>query len=64
MTRKQREMLEAFERDGEAMDLCDFDAAGVLDWRNRERVIDACRRRGWLDDDGITAAGKAALRGS
>lgn len=61
MTPKQREMLLAFLRDGEAADLYDFDAAGTLGWRNRERVIDACRRRGWLNDDGITESGRQAV---
>lgn len=61
MTPKQREMLISFERDGEATDICDFYDAGSLFWRNRERVIDALHRKGLLDEDGITEAGRAAL---
>jgi hypothetical protein len=58
---KQIEMLIAFNRDGEATDFCDFYDGGTLAWRNRERVIDALRRKGFLDDDGITAAGRRAI---
>lgn len=58
---KQREMLIAFKNDGEAADLYDFDSAGTLGWRNRERVIDALHRSGLLDNNGITAAGLAAI---
>jgi len=61
MTPKQRDTLIAFERDGEAADLYDFDRGGTLAWRNRERVIDALRRKGLLDDNGVTAAGRAVL---
>ncbi len=59
MTDKQIEMLRSYERDGEATDLCGFD--GAFDFRNRERVIDALRKRGLLNDDGITQAGRDAL---
>jgi hypothetical protein len=62
MTPKQREMLIDFERDGEATDLCGFDAGKTLAWRNRERVIDALRRKGYVGDEGITDAGRATLR--
>jgi hypothetical protein len=58
---KQLTMLRDFERDGEASDIYDFDTAGTLGWRNRERVIDALFRRGVLNADGITEAGRAAL---
>jgi hypothetical protein len=61
MTPKQREMLKAFEEDGEAADIYDFDAGGSLGWRNRERVIDALKRKGYLSADGITEQGRAAL---
>ncbi len=61
MTPKQREMLLSFHSDGEATDLCDFYAADTLAWRNRERVIDALRRKGYLNDDGITESGRQAL---
>ena len=62
MTPKQREMLISFERDGEATDICDFYEAGSLFWRNRERVIEALWRKGLLNEDGITDAGRNALR--
>lgn len=61
MTPKQREMLLSFHRDGEATDFCDFYDAGTLAWRNRERVIDALHRKGLLNADGVTEAGRAAL---
>lgn len=60
---KQLAMLKAFRDDGEASDIYDFDRGGSLGWRNRERVIDALRRKGMLDDDGITNAGLTALSG-
>jgi hypothetical protein len=62
MTPKQREMLISFERDGEATDICDFYNAGTLFWRNRERVIEALHRKGYLNADGITEVGRNALR--
>lgn len=63
MTPKQREMLISFERDGEATDLADFwyGNASTLAWRNRESVIDALRRKGLLNDDGITEAGRKVI---
>ena len=61
ITAKQREMLLSFERDGEATDLCDFYRGGTFDFRNRERVIDALWRRGLLNADGITEAGRRCL---
>lgn len=55
-------MLRSVDRDGEATDFADFDNAGTLAWRNRERVIDALRRKRLLDDDmKLTDAGRAAL---
>ena len=45
VTPRQREMLRSVDRDGEATDFADFDNAGTLAWRNRERVIDALRRK-------------------
>lgn len=59
---KQRDMLKDFARDGEATDLYDFDRAGTLAWMNRERVIDALRRKGMIDDNGITDEGRKALK--
>lgn len=61
LTEKQRAMLTSFAQDGEAADLYDFDSAGTLGWRNRERVIDALHRKGLLNEDGITPAGREAL---
>ena len=60
---KQREMLISFERDGEAADFADFvgRAPSALARGNRERVIDALRRKGLLDDDGITVTGGKAI---
>jgi hypothetical protein len=64
ITTRQIEMLRSFERDGEATDYCAFydTGAGTLAWRNRERVIEALHRRGLLNDDGITEAGRQVLR--
>jgi hypothetical protein len=62
ITPRQREMLVSFERDGEATDFANFDSAGTLAWRNRERVIDALIRKGMIDDNQkLTDAGRAAL---
>ena len=61
MTTKQREMLIAFERDNEAADLDDFYRGGTLAWANRERVITALHRKGYLNADGITDAGRKAI---
>lgn len=66
ISEKQREMLRDFDRDGEATDICAYDwraSFGHLAWKNRERVIDALRRKGLLDNDGITEAGRAAISG-
>ncbi len=60
MTRKQREMLLAYAEDGEAADIYEF-GCSTLAWRNRERVIEALHRKGLLDEDGVTEAGRAAL---
>lgn len=62
LTTKQIEMLTAFERDGEASDLYDFDAGKAFGWRNRERVITSLYGKDLLNDDGITNAGRAALK--
>lgn len=59
LTKKQLEMLRAFEQDLEATDIADFN--GPLGWHNRERCIDSLHRRGLLDENGITPAGRAAL---
>lgn len=61
MTPKQHQMLLAFKNDLEASDIYDFDSAGTLAWRNRERVIEALWRRGLLDENGITPAGLTIL---
>jgi hypothetical protein len=57
---KQYDMLRAFAIDGEATDIAGFD--GPLGWHNRERVIDALRRKGLLDDNGVTLAGRRLLK--
>jgi hypothetical protein len=54
-------MLKDYDRDGEASDFADFDHACTLAWRNRERVIDALRRKGYINDDGITETGRRYL---
>jgi hypothetical protein len=60
MTPKQREMLLSYHRDLEAADIADFD--GALGWTNRERVINALIRKGYLTEHcEITDAGKRAL---
>lgn len=61
---KQIEMLRDFERDGEASDLSAFDGADHLGWHNRERCITSLHKRGLLDRDGLTDAGRAALAGA
>jgi hypothetical protein len=61
LTPRQLQMLNDYDRDGEASDFADFDRAGTLAWRNRERVIDALRRKGYINDDGITEAGRRYL---
>jgi len=61
LTLRQREMLLAFARDGEATDIADFWRGKSLDWFNRERVITSLRQRGLLDADGITEKGREVL---
>jgi hypothetical protein len=61
LTPRQLQMLNDYDRDGEASDFADFDHAGTLAWRNRERVIDALRRKGYINDDGITESGRRYL---
>ena len=62
MTPQQLKMLISFADDGEATDYSEFhDTNETLGWQNRERVIDALRRKGFLDDDGITKAGLIAI---
>lgn len=61
LTSKQREMLIDFARDNEATDFAEYDRAGTLAWRNRERVIDALHKKGYLNEDGITEAGRRAV---
>jgi hypothetical protein len=61
---RQREMLKSYADGNEPTDYAIFwDAAGAaLGWRNRERVIEALHRKGLLDADGITPAGREALQ--
>lgn len=59
ISEKQRQALRDYSEGYEHPSLDDFE--GALAFRNRERVIDALRRRGLVDDCGITDAGRAAL---
>ena len=62
ITKRQLEMLKSYDRDGEAADFADFDNAGTLAWRNRERVIEALIRKGLLSNEQeVTEAGREAL---
>ena len=61
LTPRQLEMLKSYAEDGEATDYANFDNAGTLAWCNRERIIDALHRKGMLDADGITEAGRAYI---
>lgn len=61
VTTRQLEMLRDYADSNEATDFADFDSAGTLAWRNRERVIDALHKRKMLDADGITLLGKMTL---
>jgi hypothetical protein len=61
---RQFEMLKSLDADGEPTDYADFSDRGgaALGWRNRERVIEALIRRGFIDDDlRLTEEGHAAL---
>ena len=62
LTAKQMQALRDY---GEGYEQPDFDdfygAAGALAFRNRERVIDALKRRGLIDANGITQAGRDVL---
>lgn len=50
---KQRETLKSiYVRADDPPDLYDFVTSGTLAWHNRERVLDALKRRGLLDGDG------------
>jgi hypothetical protein len=64
LTKAQRDMLLSYADSNEPTDYAEFaDTAGsALGWRNRERVIEALWRRGYLDADGITEAGKKAVQ--
>lgn len=63
LTKRQIEALKAYDEDGEAPDYADYSvrAGAGLAWINRERVISALRRKGLLNEDGITAEGRTAL---
>lgn len=63
LTQRQLEMLRDYEDGNEATDIADFDmrGGGTLAWRNRERVIDALHKRGLVDADGITTAGRTVF---
>jgi len=65
LTTRQREMLTDFARDLEATDFDSYIShtrvPSHLAWRNRESVIEALHRKGLLDADGITDAGRRVL---
>lgn len=63
ITPKQLEMLRSYSDSNEPTEYADFaDAAGpAFGWLNRERVICALHRKGLLDADGITDAGRKTL---
>lgn len=64
LTPKQMQALRDYAEGYEQPDLDDFyGSAGALAWRNRERVIDALTRRGLVDENGITQAGRDVLAG-
>jgi hypothetical protein len=62
---RQFEMLKSLDADGEPTDYADFSDRGgaALGWRNRERVIEALIRRGFIDGDSLqlTEPGKDLL---
>lgn len=64
LSAKQIQALRDYAEGYEQPDLDDFyGAAGALAFRNRERVIDALKRRGLVDAGGITQAGRDILAG-
>ena len=64
ITDKQMQALRDYAEGREHPDFDDYyGTAGALAWRNRERVIDALRRRGLIDDNGITKAGRDMVAG-
>lgn len=58
LTPKQKEMLLDIDRDNEATDIYAYDGAGHLGWLNRGRVINALERKGLINGDGLTDAGR------
>jgi hypothetical protein len=65
VTPAQRTMLVDLARGDGGFDLLDpiaFHASGSLAFRNQDRVIDALKRKGLIDSEGmVTDAGRAAL---
>lgn len=62
MTEKQIDCLRAYVETGDHPMPDDYFAGGTLWFRNRERVIDALKRRGYLDEHCVpTLAGREAL---
>jgi hypothetical protein len=59
----QASALRIYAEGGEAGDVWDdYDGSERhLSWYRHERTIDSLRRRGWIDDNGITEAGRKAL---
>ena len=60
---RQQQMLRDVARDGgfDFLDPADYHASGSLWFQNRDRVIGALQRKGLLDGDKVTDAGRAAL---
>lgn len=63
LTERQFQMLRDVNRDGgfDFLDPADYWGCGNLGWSIRERVIGALQRKGYLDGDKVTEAGRAAL---
>jgi hypothetical protein len=67
ITNAQRDALKAYAADWEAPDYAEYAerAGSALGWLNRERVITALIRKGFIDaDQKITEAGRRALEGA
>lgn len=63
LTPQQARLLRKIANDGgfDFLDPLDFHSSGPLWFQNRDRMIGALQRRGYLDGDQVTEAGRAAL---
>ena len=63
LTPKQAQMLRDLSHGGgfDALDPADYHASGSLWFRNRDRVIEALERKGLIDGEYLTDAGRAAI---